>query len=122
MSANLENSAVATGLEKVSFHSNHKEGECQRMLKLPIQLDSFHMLVQLCSKSFKLGFSIVNEAEVDVFLEFPCFFNDLMDVSNLISGYSTFSKPRLYIWKFLVHILWMYGLNILLHCPSLGLE
>ena len=35
MSANLENSAVATGLEKVSFHSNPKEGQCQRMLKLP---------------------------------------------------------------------------------------
>ena len=35
MSTNLENSGVATGLEKVSFHSNHKEGQCQRMLKLP---------------------------------------------------------------------------------------
>ena len=42
MPANLENSAVATGLEKVSFHSNPKEGQCQRMFKL--QLHSFHML------------------------------------------------------------------------------
>ena len=47
----------------------------------------------------------VNEAEVDVFLEFSCFFYDLMDVGNLISGFSAFSKPNLYSWKFLVHIL-----------------
>ena len=52
------------------------------MLKLPIQLDSFHMLVQLCSKSFKLGFSIVNEVEVDVFLEFLCFLHDATNVGN----------------------------------------
>ena len=51
------------------------------------------------------GFSIVNEAEVDVFLEFPCFLYDPTNVGNLISGSSVFSKPSLYIWKFLVHIL-----------------
>ena len=54
------------------------------------------------------GFSIVNEAEVDVFLEFSCFFYDLTDVGNLtanISGSSAFSKSSLYIWKFSVHIL-----------------
>ena len=51
------------------------------------------------------GFSIVNEAEVDVFLEFSCFFSDLMDVGNLISGSSAFSKSKLNIWKFLVNIL-----------------
>ena len=50
------------------------------------------------------GFSVVNEAEVDVFLEFPCFFYDPLDVGSLISGSSTFFKPRLYIWKFSVHI------------------
>ena len=49
------------------------------------------------------GVSIVNEAEVDVFLEFSCFFYDPIDVGNLISGSSAFSKPNLYIWKFLVH-------------------
>ena len=49
------------------------------------------------------GFSIVDEA--DVFLEFPCFFYDPMDVVNLISGSSAFSKSSLYIWKLLVHIL-----------------
>ena len=57
------------------------------------------------------GFSIVNEAEVDVFLEFPCFFYDLMDVGNLISSSSVLFKPRLYIWKFLVHILLNPGLK-----------
>ena len=49
------------------------------------------------------GFSIVNEA--DIFLEFPCFFYDPVDVGNLISGSSAFSKSSLYIWKFSVHIL-----------------
>ena len=48
------------------------------------------------------GFSIVNEAEVDVFLEFPCFNYDPVDVGNLISGPSAFSKSNLYIWKFSV--------------------
>ena len=51
------------------------------------------------------GFSIVNEAEVDVFLESSCFFFDPMDIGNLISGSSAFSKFSLYIWKFLVHML-----------------
>ena len=51
------------------------------------------------------GFSIVNDTEVDVFLEFPYFFYESTDVGNLISGSSSFSKPSLYIWKFLVHIL-----------------
>ena len=51
------------------------------------------------------GFSLVNEAEVDVFLESLCFLYDPMVVGNLISGSSAFSKPSLYIWKFLVHIL-----------------
>ena len=51
------------------------------------------------------GFGIVNKAEVDVFLELSCFFDDLTDVGNLISGYSAFSKSKLNIWKFTVHIL-----------------
>ena len=51
------------------------------------------------------GFSILNEAEVDVFLELPCFLYDPMDVGSLISGSPVFSKPSLYIWKFLVHVL-----------------
>ena len=51
------------------------------------------------------GFSIVNEAEVNVFLEFSCSSDDPVDVGNLISGSSAFSKFSLYIWNFLVHIL-----------------
>ena len=51
------------------------------------------------------GISIVNEAEVDVYLEFPSFFSDLVYAGNLISGSSAFSKSSFYIWKFLVHLL-----------------
>ena len=51
------------------------------------------------------SFSRVNEAEEDVFLEFSCFFYDPMDVGNLISGSSAFSKSSLNIWKFSIHIL-----------------
>ena len=51
------------------------------------------------------GFNIVNEAEVDVFLEFPCFLYDLANVGNLISDSSAFSKSILYIWKFSIHVL-----------------
>ena len=51
------------------------------------------------------GFSVVNEIEVNVFMEFPSFFYDSTDVGNLISGSSAFSKSSLYIWKVLVHIL-----------------
>ena len=51
------------------------------------------------------GFSIVNEGEVDVFLEFSCLFYDPTNVGNLISGSSAFSKPSLYIWRFSVQVL-----------------
>ena len=51
------------------------------------------------------GFGVVNKAEVDVFLELSCFFDDPTDVGNLISGSSAFSKSSLNIWKFMVHIL-----------------
>ena len=51
------------------------------------------------------GFGIVNKAEVDILLEFSCFFDDPKGVGNLISGSSAFSKSSLYIWKFPVHVL-----------------
>ena len=57
------------------------------------------------------GFSIVSEAEVDVFLEFSCFFYDSTDDGNLISGSSAFSKTSLNIRKFMVHILLKPGLE-----------
>ena len=51
------------------------------------------------------GFGIVDETEIDVFLEFPSFLYDPVNVGNLISGSSSFSESRLDIWKFLVHIM-----------------
>ena len=51
------------------------------------------------------GFSVVNEGDIDAFLEFSCFFCDPVNVGSLISGSSAFSKSSLYIWKFSVHIL-----------------
>ena len=85
------------------------------------------------------GFAIVNKAEIYVFLELSCFFNDPSSVGNLISGSSAFSKSSLNIWKFLVevllkpsfwalpcyHVKWVQlcgSLTILWHCLSLGLE
>ena len=87
------------------------------------------------------GFGVVNKAKVDVFLELSCFFDDPIDVENLISGSSAFSKSSLNIWKFIVHVLLKPGLenfehyfasmrwvqlcgslSILWHCLSLGLE
>ena len=56
------------------------------------------------------GFGIVNKAEIDV-LELSCFFDDPVDVGNLISGSSAFSKSSLNIWKFMVHILLKPGLG-----------
>ena len=67
---------------------------------IPICLSVFHNLLW----SHSQGFSIVNETEVDVFLEFLCFLYDSANVGNLISGSSAFSKPSLDIWKFLVHV------------------
>ena len=57
------------------------------------------------------GFSVVNKAEVDVFLEFSCFSDDPIDVGNLISGSSVFSKTSLNIWNFTVHVLLKPGLE-----------
>ena len=57
------------------------------------------------------GFGVVNKAEVDVFLELSCFFDDPMDVGNLISGFSAFSKSRLNLCKFSVHVLLKPGLE-----------
>ena len=54
---------------------------------------------------------MVNKAEIDVFLELSCFFNNPTDVGNLISGSSDFSKTSLYIWKFLVQVLLKPGLE-----------
>ena len=57
------------------------------------------------------GFGIVNKAEIYIFLELSCFFDDPADVGNLISGSFAFSKSSLNIWKFLVHVLLKPGLE-----------
>jgi len=57
------------------------------------------------------GFGVVSREVVDVFLVFSCFFDDPMDVGNLISGSSAFSKYSLNIWKFMVHVLLKPGLE-----------
>ena len=57
------------------------------------------------------GFGIVNKAEIDVFLELSSFFDDPVDVGNLISGSSAFPKTNLNIWKFAVHLLLKPGLE-----------
>ena len=61
------------------------------------------------------GFGIVSKAEIDIFLELSCFFDDPTDVGNLISGSSAFSKTSLNIWKLMVHVLLKPGLENFKH-------
>ena len=64
------------------------------------------------------GFGIVNKAEIDVFLELSCCFDDPVDVGNLVSGSSAFSKTSLNNWKFVVHVLLKPGLENFEHSIS----
>ena len=74
---------------------------------IPISFRIFQFVVVPIVKDF----SIVNETEVDVFLELSCFFDDPVDVGNLISGSSAFSKSSWNIWKFMVHVMLKPGLE-----------
>ena len=74
---------------------------------IPISFRIFQFIVTHTVK----GFGIVNKAEIDVFMELSCFFDDPADVGNLISGSSAFSKTSLNIWKFRVHVLLKSGLE-----------
>ena len=105
-----------------------------RWFGIPISLRIFQFVVIHAVK----GFSIVSES----FLEYSCSLCDPETIGNLVSGSSAFSKPSLYYWKYVVHILlkpnlkdfehdlagmWnevhlYHSLNIFWHCPSLGLE
>ena len=71
-------------------------------------LNNFPQFVEIYTVK---SFGVINKAEVDVFLEFSCFFNDPMDVGNLIPGSSEFSKSSLNIWKFTVPVLLKPGLE-----------
>ena len=70
---------------------------------------------RVCCDDTVKGFGVANKAEVDVFLELSCFFDDPTDVGNLISGSSVFIKPSLNIWKFMIHILLKPSLEIFEH-------
>ena len=74
---------------------------------MPISFRIFHSLLWSTVK----GIGIINKAEIDVFLELSCFFDDPADVGNLISGSSVFSKTSLNIWKFTIHVLLKPGLE-----------
>ena len=67
--------------------------------------------IYFCFIDYAKAFGIVSKAEIDVFLELSCFFDDPADVGNLISGSSAFSKTSLNIWKFMVHVLLKPGLE-----------
>ena len=71
----------------------------------------FHSFLHFIVIHTVKGFDLVNKAEIDVFLELSCFFNDPLDVGNLISDSSDFSKTSLNIWKFTLHILLKPGLE-----------
>ena len=73
--------------------------------------DVFQNVPQLIVIHTVKGFGIVNKAEIDVFLELSCFFDDPVDVGNLISGSSAFSKTSFNIREFMVHILLKAGLE-----------
>ena len=110
MSANLENSAVATGLEKVTFHSNPKEGQCQRMVKLivlishasKVTLKTFQARLQLAwtenFQMYKLGLKKAEESEIKL----PAFIWSWrkQENSRKISASATLSMPRfLTMWS-----------------------
>ena len=63
-----------------------------------------------------IGFGIANKTEIDVFLKLSCFFDDPVDVDNLISGSSAFSKTSWNTWKFMVHVLLKPGLENFKNC------
>ena len=81
---------------------------------LPISLRFFQFVVIHTVKDFGLV-GLVSKAEVDVFLELSCFFDDPADVGNLISDSCAFSKTSLNIWKFTVHVLLKPGLENFQH-------
>ena len=99
-------SVVPTSLLLPDLHTSFSRGRSGGLV-FP-SLSEFSTVY--CDTHIK-GFGIVNEAEIDVFLELSCFFHDPADVGNLISGSSAFSKTSLKVWKFMVHVLLKPGLE-----------
>ena len=96
------------------FYKNSNSAGVQLHLECPRTSFNLNYLkgpTSKCSRIWGLGFGIVNKAEIDVFLELSCFFNDPADAGNLISGSSAFSKTSLNIWKFTVRVLLKPGLE-----------
>ena len=87
------------------MHVSQEEG---RMVLHSLLFTSFWQFVVI---HIVEGFSVINEAEVSVFLESPCFFCDPMNFGTLISGFSDFSKSILYVWKFLVQVVFKLSLK-----------
>ena len=87
----------------------------QRQIRLVWYSHLFQNFPQFIVIHTVKSFDIVNKAEVNVFLELSCFFDDPTDVGNLISGSSGFSKSSLNIWKFTVHVLLKPGLETFEH-------
>ena len=94
----------------LDLHTDFSEGRSGGLV-----FQSLKNFPQLVVVHIVKGFGVVSKTEVDVFLEFSCFFDDPVDVENLISGSSAFSKPSLNIWKFSVHILLKPGLENVEH-------
>ena len=86
----------------LDLHSIQISQEAGKLFWYPHHFQSFPQFVVIPTVK---GFGIVNKAEIDVFLEPSCFFDDTMDIGNLISGSSAFSKSSLNIWKFMAHVL-----------------
>ena len=85
-----------------------------RFLKRQVRRPGIHIslrIFRVCCGPHIKDFGIVNKAEADIFLELSCFFDDPMDVGNLICGSSAFPKSTLNIWKFTDHILLKLGLE-----------
>src|SRR5574340_728524 len=82
--------------------------EADRVVWYPYLFQNFPQFIMIHTVK---GFGIVKKAEIDVFLELSCFFDDPVDVGHLISGSSAFSKTSSNIWKFTVHVLLKHGLE-----------
>ena len=114
---------LSLGLEwKLTFSSPVATAEFSKFAGTLRAALSQHHLKEFVVIHTVRGFSVVNEAEVDVFLAFSCFLDDPTDVGNFISGASAFSKPSLNIWMFSVHILLRPSLNDFEHCLASSLN